>query len=60
MTGLLVTADALAVTVAVPGPVGGVQMVKSGMPEALWRFHVPAQMAPVPGLISARFRLLLP
>ena len=59
VTGLLTTPPTLAVRVAVPEPVGGVQMVKSGTPPGLRRFHVPPQTAPV-GLISARLRLELP
>jgi hypothetical protein len=70
-TGLLVTAAPLAVTWTVPhvvelhplnaeieAPDGGVQMLKSGTPPGLFRFHVPAQIPPL-GEISASSRLEL-
>ena len=68
---MLVTAAPEAVTCTVPqvlaehplnadseAPDGGVQMVKSGTPPGLLRFHVPAQSVPE-GEISASSRLEL-
>jgi hypothetical protein len=60
MTGFEETPPMLPVTCTVPGWVAGVQMVKSGMPPALRRFQVPAQRAPVVGLMSTRLILELP
>lgn len=70
-TGLLVTAAPSAVICTTPQelavqplnadreePAGGAQMLKSGTPPGLLRFHVPAQIVPL-GEISASSRFEL-